>query len=158
MFWGSDMYIYILIFRTFALIIRTPFFLFVAGKRGFHFPQAAHARLHKYNTIMMNSHFGPIFFATKWHALWNEMISTRSISMAFLCAYFGCFSPVESWAPVSEPGFIHLSKMFRKFGILEEFLKMVFKNGLAQYRRIIIGKLMQNWFPIRRLVEPKNNP
>ena len=63
-----------------------------------------------------------------------------------------------NWAPVSEPGFLHFSKMFRKFGILGEFLKMVSKNGSAQYRRINIGRLQQNWLPIRRPMEAKNKP
>ena len=36
-----------------------------------------------------------------------------------------------NWAPVSEPGFLHFSKMLRNFGILGEFLKMVSKNGSA---------------------------
>ncbi len=64
----------------------------------------------------------------------------------------------SDWAPVSEPGFLHFSKMFRNFGILGEFLKMVSKNGSAQYRRINIGRLRKTWFPIRRLLEPKNRP
>ena len=63
-----------------------------------------------------------------------------------------------NWAPVSEPGFLHFFKMFRNFGILGEFLKMVSKNGSAQYRRINIGRLRKTWFPIRRLMEPKNRP
>ena len=32
-------------------------------------------------------------------------------------------SEVLNWAPVSETGFLHFSKMFRKFGILGEFSK-----------------------------------
>ena len=62
------------------------------------------------------------------------------------------------WAPVSEHGFLHFSKMFRKFGIPGEFLEMVSKNGSAQYRRIDIGRLLEDWFPIRRLMEAKNMP
>ena len=49
-----------------------------------------------------------------------------------------------TWAPVSEPGFLHFSKMFRKLGILEKFLEMVSKNGSAQDRIIIVGRLLQN--------------
>ena len=64
----------------------------------------------------------------------------------------------DFWALVSEPGFLHFSKMFRKFGILGEFLKIVYKNVSAQYRRINIGRLLENWFPIRRLMEAKNKP
>ena len=62
------------------------------------------------------------------------------------------------WAPVSEPGFLRFSKNLSKIGIPGEFLKMVSKNGSAQYRRIIIGRLQQNWFPIRRLMDAKNRP
>ncbi len=32
------------------------------------------------------------------------------------------------------------------------------KNVGPQYRRMIIGRLSQNWFPIRRLMEAKNKP
>ena len=71
--------------------------------------------------------------------------------------YFGPHAP-KNWAPVSEPGFLHFPQMFRKFRILGEFLKMVSKNGSAQYRRIIVGRLQQTWFPIRRLMEAKNKP
>ena len=35
---------------------------------------------------------------------------------------------------------------------------VVSKNVSAQYRRRIIGRLQQSWFPIRRLMEAKNRP
>ena len=66
-------------------------------------------------------------------------------------------SPLR-WAPVSEPGFLHFPKNISKFGIGGEFLKMVSKNGSAQYRRINIRRLLQNWFPMRRLMVPQNMP
>ena len=63
-----------------------------------------------------------------------------------------------NWAPVSEPGFLRFSKNVSETDIPGEFLKMVYKNGSAQYRRINIGRLLENWFPIRRLMEAKNKP
>ena len=64
----------------------------------------------------------------------------------------------KCWAPVSEPGLLRFSKNISKIGIPGEFLKTVSKNGSAQYRRIIIGRLQHNWFPIRRPMEAKNRP
>ena len=62
------------------------------------------------------------------------------------------------WALVGEPGFSRFSKNVLEIGIPGMFPEMVSKNGSAQYRRIIIGRLQQNWFPIRRLMEAKNRP
>ena len=62
-----------------------------------------------------------------------------------------------TWAPVSDPGFLRLSKNVSKIRIPGEFIKMVSKNGSAQYQRINIGRLLDNWFPIGRL-DPKNRP
>ena len=62
------------------------------------------------------------------------------------------------WASVSEPGFLRFSKNVSKIGIPGEFLKMVSINGSAQYRKINIGRLQQNWLPISRLMEAKGRP
>ena len=59
---------------------------------------------------------------------------------------------------MSEPDFLHFSKIVSGIGIPGEFLDMVSTNGSAQYRRITIGRLQQNWFPIRRLMEAKTRP
>ena len=66
------------------------------------------------------------------------------------------FELYYDWAPVSESGFLRFSKNDSKNEIPGEFLKMVFKNGSAQDRRIIIGRLQQVRFP--KLMEPKNRP
>ena len=50
--------------------------------------------------------------------------------------------------------------------IAKEFLKLVYENGSTQYRRIIIGRLQQIWFPggswrpktsLKRLTNPGNH-
>ena len=68
------------------------------------------------------------------------------------------FRDNKNWVPVSEPGFLRFSKNASEIEIPGEFLQMVSKNGSAQYRRIIIGRLQQDWFPIRRLMEATNRP
>ena len=51
--------------------------------------------------------------------------------------------------------------VFRKkseTGIGGEFMKNIYKNVSAQYLKTIIGRLLQNWFPKRRLMEAKKKP
>ena len=51
-------------------------------------------------------------------------------------------------------GFCVFQKYFGKVEFPESFEKYVSRNA-AQYRRIIIGRLLQNWFPIRGSWRPK---
>ncbi len=61
-------------------------------------------------------------------------------------------------ALVSEPGVLRFPQFVDEDWNARRVSKNTSKNVSAPYRRSIIGRLLRNLFPIRRLMEAKNKP